>query len=332
MPSAISIWSGVSENQIDQRTHFWYESDQGLKRRVCDDLASPGAIQEPDPEKPLIPCQACQNLYVQDMAFGRRVLDYLPLPSPNSATHIPDLMVYSPKIGEAYHKNRMADMLERPSLGMATFARFYDAPASQRARIVREARTFWIDPDGYRKRNYYWAVRNTLSRTHWSTNDLSDFENAQEEMLSKLPYKKGKHSRNENYQVVSRAYLKFWSKQQDAQFFKIPRGSVQIAGLTILVNPEVGMRRRGDELALKLWFSVPRPKRAFRQAIQYLMSEAQHQGWQRHLQPALWDLRREEILPNVPLPKDFDWVIRGQASAFREMWDGFGPQEEIEVN
>ena len=327
MPSTISIWYGLSDIQIDPRTHFWYESTQELKNRLCDDLATSGPIQEPHPKEPLLPCRDCEQLYVQDMTVGKRVFDYLP-PSPTNATiHDPVFMVYSLKFGVSSHKIRVHSMLENPTIGMATFARFYNAPASGRERIVKEARTFLIDPKGYPQRSYYWALLNTLKQTHWSTHDLSDFEIALEETLEKLPNTKGKESRKDHYHKIGQAYLKFWSEQQDAQFFKIPPTRIEIQGLTILVNPEVGLRRHGDELALKLWLSSPRPNLAFRQAIQHLMAEAQSQGWERHLQPALWDVRRKEILPNVRLARGFERVIRSQAAAFRIHWDDLGIEE-----
>ena len=295
MPSTISIWYGLSDIQIDPRTHFWYESTQELKNRLCDDLVTSGPIQEPHPKEPLLPCRDCEQLYVQDMTVGKRVFDYLP-PAPTNAT---------------IHDN---------------------APASGRERIVKEARTFLTDPRGYPQRSYYWALLNTLRQTHWNTHDLSDFEIALEETLERLPNTKGKESRKDHYHKIGQAYLKFWSEQQDAQFFKIPPTRIEIQGLTILVNPEVGLRRHGDELALKLWLSSPRPNRAFRQAIQHLMAEAQSQGWERHLQPALWDVRRKEILPNVRLARGFERVIRSQAAAFRVHWDALGTEEEVQVN
>ena len=46
MPSAISIWSGVSEDQEDLRTHFWYEEERGQRRRLCDDFESIEEIRE----------------------------------------------------------------------------------------------------------------------------------------------------------------------------------------------------------------------------------------------------------------------------------------------
>ena len=235
-------------------------------------------------------------------------------------------MVHSPKLGVPPINHEVSSMLQNhPTIGMATFARFYDAPASGKVRMVRDALTYWANPEGYKQRDYYWAFRNTLRRTHWNTNDITDFAYASEEMLAKL----NRDHQKDNYKAISQAYLEFWSKQTDAQMFKVSQGKLEIAGLGILINPEVGLRRYGDNLALKLWFAAPKPKQQFRQAIQYLMEEAQEHGWHQELQPALWDIRRGEILPRPRMARDFAWNIRGQAAAFCEMWDNLGPSQEI---
>lgn len=327
-PSEVSVWYGLSDSQIDPRAHFWHEGAQGIKHRLCDNTVSSGPIQEPPPKNPLLPCPDCEQLYVQDMTYGKRVFNYLPLPSIKTPALGPDFMVYYSKFGASYPKNGVHSVLENPTIGMATFARFYNAPASARERIVREARTFLIDPKGYPARSYYWALLNTFKQTHWNTHDVTDFETAFPAMIEKLPEKKGKESRKDHYQKIGKAYLEFWSSQQDPQFFKVPPTRIEIHGLNILVNPEVGLKRYGDELALKLWLAAQGPNLAYRQAIQYLMTEAQNQGWEQHLQPAIWDVRRKQILPNVRLARGFERVIRSQAAAFRVHWDDLGTEDE----
>ena len=99
MPSTISIWYGLSDIQIDPRTHFWYENTQELKNRLCDDLVTSGPIQEPHPKEPLLPCRDCEQLYVQDMTIGKRVFDYLPPAPTNATTHDSVFMVHSLKFG-----------------------------------------------------------------------------------------------------------------------------------------------------------------------------------------------------------------------------------------
>ena len=319
----IPVQSGVSDSQSDLRTHLWYESTRNQVRRLCDDFVSGHRIHEPASERHIIPCRQCEDLYVHDLAFGRQAFEYSPTFNSNEAMHITDQVLYSLETGGYPTELEVYSMVnDRPAIGMATFARFYDAPASAKVRIVRDALTNWASPEGYKNRAYYMAFRNTLRRTHWSTNDPSDFNYAVDEMVAGLK----RDNQQQHYRDLSQAYLKFWANQPDAQFFQVPQAKLEIAGLVILVNPEVGLRRHGDVLALKLWLNAPRPKKQFRQAIQYLMEKAQQGGWDREFQPALWDVRRGEIMPRPSVARDFSWNIRGQAAAFREMWDSLGPR------
>lgn len=221
-------------------------------------------------------------------------------------------------------------MQSQPTVGLATFARFYDASASEKSRVIREAISFVADHDKYAHRAYYGVFRNTLIQTHWATNELSDFEGAVSGMVKKL---KRAHQQ-ENYETVSEAYIRYCKRQDGIQFFRIPPATLDISGLRILVNPDIGMRRIGDTFALKLWWTAKRPKRSYRQAIQHLMTLAQNDGWQAGAIPALWDVRREEIMHVVPIPKDFEMVIVGEAAAFKAMWDnatGSQPPPAIEL-
>lgn len=313
----IAIWSGLSESHQDQKTHFWYNDDQERTRRLCDNLETFGDLHSPAPTRILIPCKPCQELYTEDIAFGRGMLEHSQLPAANQPMAPDDFMVYSHKNWGYPHQIQGDDVLEIPPIGMATFARFYDAPVSGRLKVINDARTYLANHDGYKQRSYYWALRNTLLQTHWATNDLSSFADAREGMLLR---QKIEH-RKDNYQTISQAYLSFFKKTPDARLFRIPPTRIEIAGLTIIVNPDIGMRLPGNDLALKLWLSSKPPKNNYRQAIQYLMQDAQQGGWREDLQPAIWDIRRERIMQPVKIPNGFDIVIGSQAAAFRYMWE-----------
>lgn len=130
--------------------------------------------------------------------------------------------------------------------------------------------------------------------------------------------------RAEHYKAISDAYLDFW-KKRDAQFFRIPSHDTDLAGLTIHVTAEVGMRYDGNNLALKIVFTAPKPTRHFRQVIQFLSDEAYED---RPLQPAIWDVRRQEILPRVPTPRDFRLALEGDAMAFQQIWRSLDREQD----
>ncbi len=204
--------------------------------------------------------------------------------------------------------------MELASVPVTTFARFYEATGPGKVRIVRDSRLYQSDPKGYRTRDFYLDFRNTLRQTHWATNDIGTFEAA----LDSLVKRQTIQGRDEHFRKVGTAYITYW-KKRDPGYFAIEPETIQVADLNIRVSPEVGMNYSGDELALKLSLPAPRPTRAFRQVLQHLTVQAYASS--PRLQPGIWDVRREEILPPVPIPKDFQLAIEGQAMAFRQIWE-----------
>ncbi len=311
----IEIWAGTPPGQPDPSTHFWYKARDNQYRRVCDDLGWPtGVPLISDSSRIYVPCAECRSLYVEDIIRGNQRLDAVshvdsPLPS----------VVHFPKFGGSPDKERVST-LEIDSVPVATFARFFEATAPHKVRIVRDSRLYQSDPKGYRARDYYLEFRNTLRQTHWLTNNISTFEAALDHLVSKQK----DAGRQEHYRKLGEAYISFW-KKRDADFFDIRQEIVPVAGLSIRVVSEVGMRYGGDELALKLSLSAPKPTRSFRQVIQHLSGQALTRNPK--LQPLLWDVRREEILPPVPIPRDFQLALEGQAGAFRQIWEGLDKEE-----
>lgn len=200
---------------------------------------------------------------------------------------------------------------------MAAFARFYEATGPQKVAIVRDARLYLSDPEGYIGRDYYYDFRNTLRQTHWRADDISVFEAA----LDQLVARQKQEGKREHYREIGRAYINFWRKRA-AHFFVVPVAQIDLAGLPIRVSVEVGMVYHGDNLALKLWLNAPRATRGFRQAIKYMMEMGSSQAaWRQDWQAAIWDVRREEVLPPVPIPKDLGRALAGQAGAFQKIWE-----------
>ncbi|MGD9935693.1 MAG: hypothetical protein AB7T37_18500 [Dehalococcoidia bacterium] len=216
----------------------------------------------------------------------------------------------------------MAKMPLEP-IPAATFARFYEATGPQKVRIVRDSRMYQSDPKGYRARDYYREFRNTLRQTHWATNNIANFAAALDGLVNGQTIK----GKDEHYRKVGEAYIHFWEKR-GADYFTIQREFVPLAELSIRVRPEVGMKYNGDQLALKLALAAPRPTRAFRQVIQHLTEQALVAAPE--YQTAVWDVRREEILPRVPIPKDFQLALEGQAMAFKQIWESLDSEEGAE--
>ena len=318
---SILVWSGRPSGP-DPTTHFWFDQ-AGTRLRICDNVAW-SEWPEYDASGPVayVPCRLCKELYLEDVMYGRHVLDVLPEPpAPDENGHPPLFEVYSP-YNRGYTKESQYTPKEQgdamPTIPIASFARFYEARPASQPRIVRDIRIQQSDPDSYRKRYYYHDLRNILSQTHWQTNDIEVFEAALEPFLADQK----DDQKKEHFRQIGDAYIRYW-KSRNARLFEVAPVEVDIAGLTICVRPEVGMRTDdGDDLVLKLWFNSPRLTRQYRQAIKYLMEQARTEAeWPDSWQPYLWDVRRENIPPPVTVTADSILGIRGQAAAFLGIWN-----------
>ncbi len=232
-------------------------------------------------------------------------------------------MVYSPEFG-GYPAERVVSSMEIGKVPLATFARFSEAAATPRLRVIRDARIQRGDPESYYKRDFYYELRNTLRKTHWRPGggSLDAFEASLNELFEKADRVKGRQA---HYKAVSAAYINYW-KKRDAQFFEVAPSDIDLAGLTIHVTAEVGMRYDGNNLALKLILTAPKPTKHFRQVIQLLSDEAFRN--RPNIQPAIWDVRRGEILQRVPVPNQFRLALEGDALYFRHMWEGMDQEAE----
>ena len=305
----------------DPRSHFWLQRDDGCLARICDGQRwfDATTIVEQDSLDYCIPCLACQDIYVDSVVNGSGRLQLVDT--------LPNYEVYSKNYWEYTHVHEYTIQIKEylmNSIPMATFARFYAAIPSEQPRIVREARLHQATPEYYMSRDYYGPLRNMLRTAHWRTNDIAIVGDA----LDPVSDKQKSPSKKKQYRQLGKSYMDFWT-DQNATFFLIPPVSISIAELDIRVKPEVGMRTDDDIYALKLWFSQPRPKRAYRQAIQYMMDLASSDSsWHQSWQPAIWDVRRKSILHPIRLPRDFIPAIGGHAASFRHIWDSLDVQED----
>ena len=307
-------------NGLDPRSHFWSRLDDGGLVRVCDGhrwFDAPTIVEQDDLDL-CVPCLSCQNMYVDSVVNGGGRLQIVEELSNNR--------VDSQNNWEYTHKNKPTIQIEvypLNSVPMATFARFYATLPSAQPRIVREARLHQATPRDYMGRDYYGPLRSMLRMAHWRTNDISIVGDA----LGPLSDRQKSPSKKQQYRDLGNSYIDFWT-DQNATFFLVPPVIINIANLEIRVRPEVGMRTENDELVLKLWFNQPRPTRAYRQAIRYMMELASSDpSWQQSWQPAIWDVRRKSILQPIRLPRDFVTAIEGQAASFRHIWNSFDIQE-----
>ncbi|MCE2459030.1 MAG: hypothetical protein J4G14_14645 [Dehalococcoidia bacterium] len=309
----IAIW--LDTDITGSITHFWFEQDG--YRRICDnqpreDSESLRTEQILNP----IPCQKCKSLYLEDVLHGRKALRIWadpPVLKKEGGALFNDM--HSQKIGGPISPEGVT----MPKIPMSSFARFYEVRPAEQVRIVRDIRTRLMDPEGYIVRDYYGPLRNQLKATHWTTRDIEYFEDGLELFLENQKF----DDRRDHYRRLSEAYVSYWHNVEGG-YFTVPPTDVTIAGLTITVRPEVGLRTvGGDYQALKLWFNSDRPSRQARQFIVYLMNKAkaQNESWGDLWYSGIWDIRRQNVLPPIKPARDLELGLTGQIAAFLHIWD-----------
>ena len=311
---SIPIWTGRSGG-LDPTGHYWLDAG-GFSERLCD--GEPRGVQ-PDRSSPdiLAPCGSCQDLYLEDVLYGRKAFVLLADPpefdTKKNGVYTHKNMVYTPENG-VYVEPKEVQM-PRVSFGM--FSRFYDERPAGQVRVVRDIRSRVADPKRYIQRDLYGPLRNTLRWTHWATGDIMTFENALPPFLAKQK----KEFRRKHYEDIGQDYIAFW-KAQDAMYFEIPAVDIEIGGLTIGVNPEVGLRTLYDYRVLKLWFNATKPTIRTRQVMEYLMGRAKQESdaWSDQWEAGIWDVRRQSIPLPRRIPQDFEIGVVGQVAAFLRIW------------
>ena len=319
--ASVPVWAGPAPDGSDPTVHLWYADNAKVCFRLCDNVkwSSGEAVHLRD--ESYARCRDCRDLYALDATLPSQRFGHLEVGLPILRNEIcyTQSMVDTSDLMEYTHESQGIVMLSNMinSVPMTAFARFYDASGPEKVRVVRDVRLMASDPQGYRGRDYYFQLRNLLRQTHWQTDDIDTFEDALDRLVSNA-----RPDKKEHYRKIGQAYIDFWRKR-DGHCFDVPVSMVDVAGLPIRVSLEVGMGYAGNDLALKIWWNAPRPKRAFRQTVQYL-TELASAGWPPHWSTALWDVRRDELLPPVRIPKDFAFALEGQAVAFRQIWVSLG--------
>ena len=200
---------------------------------------------------------------------------------------------------------------------LTAFARFFEATPRLKVTMVRDARLFQSDPQGYYLRAYYGAFRNVLRQTHWRGSDLATFEAKLDDIIAEqnIPAKQ------EHYRALGKAYVSFWNPYLGASVFEVPPVETEIAGLRIRVTAEFGINFGGDDYALEPYFRVPKPTRLFRQATQFITEQARQHVWNPNWHAAIYDVRRKLILPEMRIrTQDLRIGLEGAAADFQQIW------------
>ena len=323
------LWSGRSIGS-DPRAHAWFEAEETLLR-LCDGMEWAG----PPVDAGLgycVPCRACALTYAADQVHGRAVFRYgsgFPRHYPNdsytlaSAAEAPAGMIECvPQWGGQSCQRGAKPM---PTITMTLFANFCSATPKGRRRIVSGQRELEEHPEWIRSRDFYGPIRDVIKRTHIANRDLEVFRDA----LPALMLRRMRDDQRARFRLLGEAYIDLWGGW-DATPFPGQRAEVDIAGLAVVVNPDLRIRTHaGDDFLVKLRFSLPPLQEPIRRTVSYLMNLAKEtQGWPQTWQMGILDVERRALLPAVLTDPDFAATVNGHAEAYVEMWQASEPQRE----
>ena len=306
--NSIAIWADRPLGN-DPTTHFWFEHDR-TRYRLCDGHSWIDG-SEPDNQLEIsVSCNLCIETYVVDVVGGRRLLTpYINGHIPVDNGHTPIDNGHTP-VDNGWQREPKGAIMPERRISVFDFARFCDARPERQESIVARIRK----RDGY---DYYGPLKHLIRKTHWANNDIGILEKALPSFLDRQ--KDSAMSRN--FKIMTDAYIRYWTDRASDYFpVKLESPGINLGGLTVWVNPEMGMRTKDDDYQmLKLWFNRLQPTRQTRLVIGHLVASMNPHPQQWH--SGIWDIRRGNVpLPVIP-PSGFDTVLIGQAAALVQLWD-----------
>ena len=184
---------------------------------------------------------------------------------------------------------------------MFKFAEFCVGSSSDRNQIISRRESGRRRRERQRARGdvasggggYYSGLLKVLREKHWETDDIQQLDEA---VFDLDPSKRGRDQKLKAYQCLKGKYVDRW-RPQDARYFKPTRAPVSFGELTVIVDPEVGMRTSTAHRAFKLGFFKDEMSPALLEVCYYLLWEgADYANWPRIWSPGIWDVRLSRLL------------------------------------
>ena len=197
-------------------------------------------------------------------------------------------------------------------VSMSTFARFCIAGPGVRDKMARQ----FAGVEQRRGGNPNGALYGMLRRTHWRNGDIAVLVGATPRLN---PTRQDYQQELDRIMAIKEDYLAEWRERAEG-FFSVDPVGVIVAGMTVRVDPEVGMETREDPARrpLKLWFRGTRMSGRYAAVYHYLLKEAiESTTWPVSWFPGIWDVqgRRISYLPRQ-LPHGTEGLVDSAAEDF----------------
>ena len=301
---------------------------------MCDGVEWGGHPEDDNGLGFTVPCRMCVAMKVEDALRGRGMLVTRYVLPPDDPCHDSDVKAKRLFFGESslYNYPRpgtvegvvASERNPMPRLSMRQFVEYYFADARNKQRFVVNRRNQELNraEDGTPPFDYYGRLRLTVSRAHIKTQDLDCFKDALAKLVDLTPVA----HRKERFRQLGYLYVGHW-QGLDASPARMPRANVEVAGLTIGVNPNLRINHAsGATDVLRMWFNddpIPTDERQ-------VMSNLLHMAKETYDWPTTWrmgflDIRNQIVVPADAPDPDIASAIEGQAAQYVEMWASATP-------
>ncbi len=194
-------------------------------------------------------------------------------------------------------------------ISMTTFVDFVLASGTKRLTCVRTAKADYAQP--YKPaRDFYGALREAIVDMHQNQRPRESLDSA---LLGVG------NTRTSAYVECIAAY-KQWCGRKRFQWTDTFRSDWTNGGLTVKVNPELGMRINGTPYIIKLYFKGESPSKIRLETMFHLL----RLSLPRELvdaTPGILDVRRGNLFVPSRQIADIEALLAGEASAFQTIWD-----------
>ncbi|WP_165227478.1 hypothetical protein [Aquisphaera insulae] len=177
--------------------------------------------------------------------------------------------------------------------------------------VVKNVKQHHID--GYDPQtDFYRAIRKGIVEMHRRRQP----KDALDVLLSGLTDKKKQTA----YPDLVAGYKKFLGKKSYTWFVP-PRCDWQHAGVSISVNPEVGLEYDGVRHVIKLYFKAENLKKVQMDVVTHLMTNFLPRPQNKDTSFDVLDIRKAKLIPGLPTSPALTALLEGEAASFAQIYN-----------
>ena len=197
-----------------------------------------------------------------------------------------------------------------PPISLTTFVDFVIKSGTPRITCVRDAKKLYAE--GYSPVFDFWkALREAIVELQR--------EGRPKSVLSDLLGPSVHPKKRESYAQRIESY-RGWMGRKDFEWTGCRSVLWESGGLSVNVNPELGMRIDGEEHVIKLYFKKDKPSKRRLETMLHLIGTTLP-AEKADATPGILDVKRGGLFTPTVAVADIDALLVGEAAAFVAMWN-----------